>query len=114
MVDHPQPAYALRLTDGRRTLVYSGDTGPCTALDALAAGCDLLLAEAAFLEGKRNTAHLHMTGRQAAEAASRAGVGRLVLTHVPPWHSPDDVLKDARPHFAGDIIMAATGDRYDV
>ena len=114
MVDHPQPAYALRLTDGRRTLVYSGDTGPCAALEALAAGCDLLLAEAAFLEGKRNTPHLHMTGRQAAEAASRADVGRLVLTHVPPWHSTDDVLKDARPHFAGDIMLAAPGDRYDV
>lgn len=113
-VDHPVPAYALRLTDGRRTLVYSGDTGPCTALEALANGCDLLLAEAAFLERPGNAEHLHMTGRQAAETAARAGAGRLVLTHVPPWFSPADVLAEAGPHFGGDIAMAAPGNRYDV
>ncbi len=113
-VDHPPPAYAVRLSDGRRTLVYSGDTGPCTALDTLAAGCDLLLAEAAFRERPDNPAHLHMTGREAAGTAARAGVGRLVLTHVPPWHSPTDVLAEAVPHFDGNIELAAPGNQFDL
>lgn len=113
-VDHPPPAYALRLSDGQRALVYSGDTGPCPALETLAGGCDLLLAEAAFLERPGNPEHLHLTGRQAAETASRAGAGRLVLTHVPPWYSPADVLAEASPHFEGDIELAAPGNQYDV
>ena len=49
-VDHPVEAYAIRLEAGGHTLVYSGDTGPCAALDHLAKGADLLLAEASFQE----------------------------------------------------------------
>lgn len=113
-VDHPPPAYALRITESSRTLVYSGDTAPCEALDRLAEDCDLLLAEAAFRERPGNAPHLHMTGRQAAETAARAGVGRLVLTHVPPWFARADVLAEASPHFSGDVSMAAAGNVYDV
>ena len=44
----PGEAHALRLSAGGRTLVYTGDTAPCPEVDALAAGADLLLAEASF------------------------------------------------------------------
>ncbi len=113
-VDHPPPAFALRVTDGARTLVYSGDTGPCSALVELAEGCDLLLAEAAFREREGNPAHLHMTGKEAAQTAERAGAGRLVLTHIPPWYSPADILAEATPHFSGEVTLAAAGDAYEV
>ncbi|MGH3472111.1 MAG: MBL fold metallo-hydrolase, partial [Nocardioidaceae bacterium] len=94
--------------------VYSGDTGPCPALDALAQGCDLLLAEASFLEGDDNPPRLHMTGRQAAELAERSRAAQLVLTHVPPWHNRAQVLAEASPHFRGDISLALPGAAYKV
>ncbi len=47
-VEHPVPAFGLRVTADGRTLGYSGDTGPCAGLDAVAADVDLLLAEASF------------------------------------------------------------------
>ena len=37
-VAHPVPAYAVRVTAGGRTIGYTGDTGPCDALDRLAGG----------------------------------------------------------------------------
>ena len=117
LVDHPVTAYALRVRSGDRTLVYSGDTGPCAALDELATGCSLLLAEASFLERPDGVPHppgLHLTGRQAAQTAARAGAETLVLTHVPPWHAPDAVLAEARPHFAGPTTLARAGATYDV
>ena len=40
---------------GGRTLVYTGDTGPCPALDPIAAGADLLLAEASFTARRDRT-----------------------------------------------------------
>ena len=55
-VAHPVPAYGLRVTADGRTLAYTGDTGPCDALDRLAAGADLLLAEASFRHGDDNPA----------------------------------------------------------
>jgi ribonuclease BN (tRNA processing enzyme) len=113
-VDHPPPAIALRLTDGERTLVYSGDTGPTSALVDLASGCDLLLAEAAFLDRPDNPSHLHMTGREAAEAAEQAGAGRLVLTHIPPWYAGADILAEATPHFSGPTELAQPGAHFDL
>ena len=50
-VAHPVEAYAVRIEHGGRALVYSGDTGPCAALERLATGADVLLAEASFLDG---------------------------------------------------------------
>lgn len=114
-VAHPVEAYALRLTgpDGA-TVVYTGDTGPLRELAAFARGADLLLAEAAFVEAPDLPAGMHLTGRQAAELAAAAGVGRLVLTHIPPWHDSARVLAEARPHFAGPLVLARPGARYVV
>lgn len=113
-VVHPVPAYGLRIEAGGRTLVYSGDTGPCDALVDLAKGADLLLAEAAFVEGADNPVDLHLTGTQAGRAAHDAGVGRLVLTHIPPWHDREIALAEARSTYAGPIELASTGASYDV
>ena len=59
--------------------------GACAALDRLAAGADLLLAEASFRDGDDNPPEIHLTGTDGGELAARAGVGRLVITHIPPW-----------------------------
>jgi ribonuclease BN (tRNA processing enzyme) len=113
-VDHPVPAYALRIGAGGRVLTYSGDTGPCAALDRACVGADLLLAEASFVEGADNPPSLHLTGREGGEAAARAGVGRLVLTHVPPWYDRGVCLDEARSTYDGPIELAATGATFVV
>lgn len=114
-VAHPVEAYAIRLTEragNRPSLVFSGDTGPTEALTELARGADLLLIEASFLDVPGNPAGLHLSGREAAETATAAGAGAVVLTHIPPWHDPDQVLAEARPHFAGPIELARSGARW--
>ena len=94
--------------------MITGDTGPCDALTSLAKGADLLLAEASFLTDGENPPNLHMTGRDAAETAAAAGVGMLVLTHIPPWHDPQEVLAEARPAYDGRLELARTGASYDL
>lgn len=113
-VVHPVPAYGMRVEVGGRTLAYSGDTGPCSALVDLAKGADLLLAEAAFVEGGDNPADLHLTGTEAGRAAHDAGVGRLVLTHIPPWHDREVALAEARSTYSGPIELAVTGATYEL
>jgi ribonuclease BN (tRNA processing enzyme) len=116
-VDHPVETYAVRVSeevpDGG-SLVFSGDTAPCEALVQLATGADLLLAEASFRDVPGNPPGLHLNAREAAEAARRAGVGSLVLTHVPPWHDRDEVLAEARPHFDGPVALAAPGAAWTI
>jgi ribonuclease BN (tRNA processing enzyme) len=82
---HPVECYAVRVSAGGRSLVYTGDTGPCERIVHLARGADVLLAEAAHPPGPDLPPGLHLTGREAGEHAAAAGVGRLLLTHVPAW-----------------------------
>lgn len=113
-VRHPVEAYAIRLEHEGRTLVYSGDTGPSDRLVELAHQTDLLLCEASFVERPGLPPDLHLTGRQAAEHASRAQARRLVLTHVPPWHDPDQVLREAKPAYDGPLELAVPGAVYEL
>lgn len=113
-LNHPVPAYGLRVEADGKVLAYSGDTGPCGALHDVAAGADLLLCEAAFVEGGDNPVDLHLTGKQAGAVAAAAGVGTLVLTHIPPWYAPAIALTEAREVFSGPLETAATGSTYEL
>ncbi len=108
------PAFGLRISADGATIGYSGDTGPCAGLDAVADGVDLLLAEASFLSRADNPTKLHLTGSECGEAATRGGSRRLVLTHVPPWHDPEDALREARTTYDGDITLASVGAVYEL
>ena len=113
---HPVETWGMRLEHEGRVLAFSGDTGPCDALVELARGADLALFESSF-EVERDAsapADLHMTGRDAGEAAARAGVRRLVLTHLPPWNDPAVALRDATAAFDGPVEVAVSGATYDL
>jgi len=113
-VDHPVEAYGLRITAGGRTLGYSGDTAPCQGLDTVAAGVDLLLAEASFRASDDNPPGVHLTGAEAGAVATRSGAARLVLTHVPPWFERRPMLDEAVGEYAGPAELAAPGAVYDI
>ncbi|WP_291378795.1 MBL fold metallo-hydrolase [Demequina sp.] len=98
---HPVPALAYRIegpaeVGGRATLVFTGDTDLSDEVVEVAAGADLLLAEAGWAHRDINPPGIHLTGRQAGELARRAGVNRLVVTHVPSWVDPAPTLAQAR------------------
>jgi ribonuclease BN (tRNA processing enzyme) len=113
-VAHPVETYAVRFEAGDRALVYSGDTGPCRAIDELARDADLLLCEASFVHGENNPTDLHLTGREAGVLAREAGVRRLVVTHVPPWNDPQVAMAEAASVFNGDIDLATPGATFEV
>lgn len=108
-VNHPVETFAFRFSHGGKSLVYTGDTGETEAVPELAAGADVFLSEAAFLEGPDLPPNIHLTARQAAAYANRAGVGKLVLTHLVPGISPDDARTEAGSAFHGNLDMAVAG-----
>lgn len=114
-VNHPIETYAVRLEYGGRALAYSGDTAPCEALVRLAQGADLFLCEASYLDGADNPPDLHLTGREAGEIATKAGVHRLLLTHlVAAWGSEAATYEAAAAAFSGPVDVARPGARYQV
>jgi ribonuclease BN (tRNA processing enzyme) len=118
-VDHLVETYALRLDHAGRSIVYSGDTGPCAGLVELARGADVLLCEATWPHtGIWGDAEpppgVHLSGRQAGEHATKAGVGRLLLTHVASWYDRDAILAEARTTFDGPVELVEADAAYQV
>ncbi len=113
-LSHPVLSYGLRVEADGKVLAYSGDTGPCDELQQVARGATLFLCEAAFVESEDNPVDLHLTGKQAGANAAAAGVGTLVLTHIPPWHRREVALEEARESFAGAVELAAPGSTYEL
>ncbi|HWB38152.1 MAG TPA: MBL fold metallo-hydrolase [Rugosimonospora sp.] len=114
-VNHPVETYGVRLSHGGRTLAYSADTGMCEALLRLADKADVFLCEASYLDGRQNPPDLHLTGGEAGSIATKAGVGRLLLTHlVQAWGDPADTLDSATTTFAGPVALATPRTSYDI
>jgi ribonuclease BN (tRNA processing enzyme) len=113
-MNHPVETFAYRFNHDGRVLVYTGDTGETEEIPALAAGADVFLSEAAFLEAPDLPPDLHLTARQAACYAGRAGVGKLVLTHLQPWTNADDARAEAAAAFAGNLDIAVAGQVIDL
>jgi ribonuclease BN (tRNA processing enzyme) len=114
-VNHPVETYGVRVEHGGRVLAYSADTAACEALERLAQRADLFLCEASYLDGEDNPPDLHLTGGGAGEVATKAGVARLVLTHlVSAWGSEADSFDSATVTFAGPVEIARAGRRYEI
>jgi ribonuclease BN (tRNA processing enzyme) len=112
--NHPVRTSAVRITHGGKSLVYSADTGECPDLVTLAQGSDLFLCEATFGPGEEYTPDLHLTARQAGEHATKAGVDRLVVTHVPPWVSREVQREEAAAAFDGKVEVATAGAQFEI
>ncbi len=94
-----------------QSFAFVMDTRLCPGVDALAAGCDMLVIESTFLDEDEALAtdHGHLTAGQAARTARDAGVRHLVLTHFSQRYSdPQEFERQARAvGFEGELTIAA-------
>ncbi|MBT8226631.1 MAG: MBL fold metallo-hydrolase [Dactylosporangium sp.] len=112
-VNHPVETFGVRIECQGHSIAYSADTAPCDTLLRLAHGVDLFLCEASYPDGVVNPPGLHLTGREAGEYATKAGVGQLLLTHlVPAWCDEEQTLEAASAAFAGQIIVVRPEDSF--
>ena len=81
--------------------MHVGDVGRTDELVESCQEADTLVIEATYLEEETQMAYdfAHITARQAAELAARAGVKHLVLTHISRRYRERDVLAEAQSIF---------------
>lgn len=105
---HGVPVIGIRVEDARGAGVaaYSCDTAKSADITELARGADILVHEATG-----TTQGGHTTYLQAAEVARDAGARRMVLVHLPPGVTDDD-LAEARRIFA-EVTLGEDGSRHD-
>ena len=101
---------------GRR-IVFTGDSRPAESTVRAAEGADLLIHEATFADDEQPRALEtgHATAREAAEIAAKAGVKKLVLTHLSARYSVNaaELLGQAREIFP-ETIVARDGTEVEV
>ena len=111
-----EPSVGYRVEYEGAAVVIAGDTVPCEGLDRLCAGADALvhtviradLVAAIQVPRLLDILDYHSSVEQAAQTASRNGVGTLVLTHYVPPMLPgaEQEWRDlAAAHFDGSIEL---------
>ena len=112
--DHPVETLAPLVTvDGRR-FAFSADTGPGWEFAAFEEPVDLAVCESTVLDADRRPDLPHLSARLAGEGAARAGVGRLVLSHLVPGEDPARHRAEAESAYGAPVEVAEVGDRYAV
>ena len=99
--------WATRIGDA---LCYTADTEPCPAVDELALGARVLLAEACGSDADGPIGG-HLTAGDAARLSLRSGTALLILTHLRPWHDHAALLAEAAAIAACPVLLATPGLR---
>jgi ribonuclease BN (tRNA processing enzyme) len=86
--------------------VYTSDTGPNWSVAAFEPGADLVLSEATYVHDDRQSP-IHLSARQAGEAARAASARRLILTHLWPQIDPVTSVEEGSDAFGEPVTLAA-------
>ena len=111
-------SYSYRFETAERTIVFTGDTGPSTALVQFAAGADMLVAE---MVAPADIAHVppavvphmleeHLTTETLGQLAQQAGVQTVIISHNRAASAAD--VDDVRRHFSGEVILGNDLQRF--
>jgi ribonuclease Z len=87
-------------------LVHIGDVGETDSLVEICRNADTLVIESTYLEQEAEMAHQfsHLTARQAAGFAIKAGIRQLVLTHVSRRYREKEVQQEAQEVFPNVVV----------
>jgi ribonuclease BN (tRNA processing enzyme) len=106
-------AFGFEFESKDRSVVISGDTRPCPALERICRGCDLLIHEVyshRYFQGRSLRwrdyhSSFHTSSMELGEIASKARPGMLVLYHQLLWgSSPEDLVEEVRSVYDGEVI----------
>lgn len=111
---------AITLADGKRVtpdevlgdwekgskLVLVGDTGRIDNLIEPCKDADAVVIESTYLDEEADMANQfsHLTAKMGAELAKKAGVKKLILTHISRRYRGKDVLAEAQTIFQNTVV----------
>ena len=121
-----EPSIGFRFEHDGVSVVAAGDTVPCPGLDSLCDGADALVHTVIRkdiianlpLQRIKDTLDYHSSPEEAAQTATRGGVGTLVLTHyvppIPTGGTGDDWRALAAEHFTGRVELGDDLHRVEI
>jgi ribonuclease BN (tRNA processing enzyme) len=115
LVTHSGESYGFRIATGDGPgLVYSGDCGRASDLEALVRPGDDLLCEVSFGPGPMPADGGHLDGPAVAALARKTGAARVLLTHLLMGFDRDETIASVRDAFGGPVALVEPGDRFTI
>jgi ribonuclease BN (tRNA processing enzyme) len=97
---HPFKNFAISIENGGKRFVYSGDTAWNENIIEFSRGADLLMLDSGLLSrDKKNDNVPHLTAQECGIVARKAGVKKLLLTHIWPEYNMSDLISEAKAEF---------------
>jgi ribonuclease BN (tRNA processing enzyme) len=111
---HPAATIGIRIEYGEKVVAFSSDTGEGADFESLAGGADIFFCEASSQDTDEEWDG-HLRASQAAVIATRIGVKRMLLTHLPPDRDLSISVAEAKREAPGlDIDLAEDGMRLEL
>jgi len=107
--DHPAKCFAMRFEVEGKVIVYTADGSYKPEIGAFAVGADLLICEASFYANQDAKRYGHMTSLEAAMIAKQTNVKTLILSHLPHFGDHQQLVKEAKSIFSGEVVLARKG-----
>jgi ribonuclease BN (tRNA processing enzyme) len=115
-VPHFTTTFAIEISsmNGGGRITYGADCSPNEKLVEFARGTDLLIVEATLPRPERTGIRGHLTPEEAGDHGCRAGVKRMLLTHVSDELDELWVKRCAKRKFDGPVEIASEGAVFDI
>lgn len=107
--DHPVPCYGMRITDGESVLIYTADTSYNEKWIDFSLHADVMIADCNFYADQDGQDAGHMNSVEVGMIAEQAAVKTLILSHLPQYGDHNQLIKEAKQHFSGEVLLAYEG-----
>ena len=83
LAHYDEATFGMRVSNGKHSIAYTGDTAPTPKLNELARDVDLFLCEATLETPESGDDRGHLSADEAVAASREAGAERLLVIHRP-------------------------------
>ena len=113
-VDHDENCHAIKVTEGDRAFVYTGDTRYFDGLSDFSEGVNLLLAECSMERKYEARKYGHMGPDEVAHLGNNARPDILALCHTPSYTAEEKILSEVEENYEGLVFYARPGDIFEI
>lgn len=107
---HEVYCLGVKITDGKKTIVYTADTYFDESLIGFCKDADVLVVETSFYADIQNAKQYgHMNTSEVGYLAKMANPRKVVLTHLPHFGDPSSLVEEVKQQYTGDVLLAESG-----
>ncbi len=108
-MNHVSSCLGMRLEEKGKVFSYSADTEWGDGVLQISQNADVFLCECSLFNKQKGQIKGHLSAGEAGKIAANSNIKKLVLTHLPQYGDINELVREAKEEFSGEVIKAKTG-----